>query len=143
SRIGTGLARAISLTDGRGLSILLGESKRQSGICLRAPPAAAGWDAGRAAWDSRGGIINRARGGGGAAGRPRDAWESSAGAGRAGANHSVAARAWYGKRLARGDAAGGGHQRVLGIDLGGVRAGARSALAVRRRDGGVTLRSGC
>jgi hypothetical protein len=39
--------------------------------------------------------------------------------------------------------AGGGHQRVLGIDLGGVRAGARRALAVRRRDGGVTLRGGC
>ena len=42
-----------------------------------------------------------------------------------------------------GDAACGGHQRVLRIDLGGVRAGARSALAVGRRDGGVAFRGSC
>jgi hypothetical protein len=32
---------------------------------------------------------------------------------------------------------------VLGIDLGGVRAGARSARAVRGRDGGASFRRGC
>jgi hypothetical protein len=44
-----------------------------------------------------------------------------------------------GERQARDDATRRGHQRVLDIDTGGFWKGARGALAVRRRHGGVTF----
>jgi hypothetical protein len=77
-------------------------------------------------------------GGGGTAGRLGDTWQSSARAGRAGANYSLAACAGDDERRAWRDAAGRGHQRVLGSDPGSIRTRARSARAVGRGGGGVT-----
>ena len=70
-----------------------------------------------------GDIIDRARRSRGTTGRPRHAWEPSAGTGRTGANHGVVTGTGHGERLARNNAGGSGHQRVLGIDLGRVRKG--------------------
>jgi hypothetical protein len=104
------------------------------------PSVATEWDAGRAAWQSWGVIVNRARGDGSTAGRARHARKSSTGTGRAGANHSVVTGTGHGQCLARNNAGGSCHQRILGIDLGRVRKGTRGALTVCRGNGRVTFR---